>query len=174
MFTPHVFSRPSQVRDFLENEDASVLESGEWSWGVMLSFSCQVGGDQNQNHLEGGGFTRLPWNEQRVKTPDKWLVGRRSFPFGTAYFQGWTVSFRECMFVFLHVCFLMLAVFLSWFCWWWICMIYVNSMMVDLHCIFLMVQRFMSWMIFMMDIHDLFQILPGWSAGRKIFKLIIF
>ena len=28
--------------------------------------------------------------------PGKWMVGRRSFPFGMAYFQVRFVSFREC------------------------------------------------------------------------------
>ena len=30
-----------------------------------------------------------------ANAPEKWMVGRRSFPFGMVYFQGQAVSFRE-------------------------------------------------------------------------------
>ena len=48
----------------------------------------------------------------------KWMVGRRSFPFGgPAHFQGGAVSFRECM----YVCFVDIEkqCFLSWHCSWY-------------------------------------------------------
>ena len=41
-----------------------------------------------------GGST-LP--ETNSKSPWKWMVGIRSFPFGMDYFQGRTVSSRECL-----------------------------------------------------------------------------
>ena len=48
-------------------------------------------------------FKKNHWKPQKVlpslKLTDptwKWMVGRRSFPFGMAYFQVRTVSFREC------------------------------------------------------------------------------
>ena len=37
---------------------------------------------------------RLP--ETNISLPWKWMVGRRSFPSGTAYVQGRYVGFREC------------------------------------------------------------------------------
>ena len=44
-----------------------------------------------------GGFQPLIFQGVCFRTFTwKWMVGRRSFPFGMAYFQGRTVSFREC------------------------------------------------------------------------------
>ena len=40
-----------------------------------------------------GGDRRI--SEPSTVAPVKWKVGRRSFPFGMAYFQGRFVSFRE-------------------------------------------------------------------------------
>ena len=53
--------------------------------------------------LVGGCFLVHPYTylytlpETNI-APQKWMVGIRSFPFGKAYFQGRTVSFRECIY----------------------------------------------------------------------------
>ncbi len=48
---------------------------------------------KNPNIHRNPSENTLP--ETNSKSPWKWMVGIRSFPFGMAYFQGRTVSFRE-------------------------------------------------------------------------------
>ena len=93
---------PIQVRDFLENEDASVLEClGEWMFCCHLKIS---GADQI---LQWHEVVYPSW-KLTANAPENCCL-EDHFPFWKVYFQGQTVSF-----------FLMLIVFLSWFCGWWI------------------------------------------------------
>ncbi len=72
-----------------------------------------------------------PWNKQQVCTW-KWMVGIigiRLFPFGMAYLQGRTVSFRWCTWFYLGLSPLPVIVEMKvyrdsllkmWWSWWWL------------------------------------------------------
>ena len=57
--------------------------------------------------LKMKGRNTLP--ETNSKNTWRWMVGRRSFPFGMAYFQGRTVSFREGILMEISLKFLLAA-----------------------------------------------------------------